>query len=224
VTQRLPTLTEPRTRGDCAELPRPCPRVSCYWHLHRVDPLGSCVLDEADKGGVSERRIAELLGVPLTTVQHIIAQAIGKIRRRELAEERVREYVAKPYAPPPPPPKVPRKQYRKQLGERDLQAIALYRSEAKRLGRAPRVEEVAEAMGITQPRVALVLRQAHRDGPPLPYWGVRADVGERERILAAAKRLGDGASMAEIAVAAGLEPVRPYTVRVWRALRAAGLR
>jgi DNA-binding transcriptional ArsR family regulator len=72
----------PRTRGECAHVPRPCPFVSCRYSLFlevgRTGPLRlnhgdgvdpgdvppdeSCALDVAERGECSQEEIAELMG------------------------------------------------------------------------------------------------------------------------------------------------------------------
>jgi hypothetical protein len=63
------TSWRPRRRGDCADVPRPCPFVGCRYNTflhvrpdgriyrsrpelepHEVDPATSCALDVADRG------------------------------------------------------------------------------------------------------------------------------------------------------------------------------
>ena len=69
----------PRVRGDCIDAPRPCPWVSCRYHLgvdlkdsgsivfHFDDPVGegahpTCALDMADKRELTLDFIGALLG------------------------------------------------------------------------------------------------------------------------------------------------------------------
>lgn len=68
----------PRTRGECIDGPRPCPWVSCRYHLEH--PAESCALDVADRGPSTVRRIGKLLGMPQTTVSWVIGQAVAKLR------------------------------------------------------------------------------------------------------------------------------------------------
>lgn len=96
----------PRTRGDCADQPRPCPYVTCKHHLlteissdgrlffngnadgssidAAVDSLESmpetCALDVADGGGFSAGQVAEYLGVSERWMLKTQAEAITKIR------------------------------------------------------------------------------------------------------------------------------------------------
>lgn len=108
----------PRTRGECADVPRPCPFVSCRYHLllqvgsngrifatRGEDPTEmteSCALDVADRGPAEAGKVATLLG--LDNPQNIYvaeASARAKFERaglRELVAEdaRARREVEKP--------------------------------------------------------------------------------------------------------------------------------
>jgi len=81
-------VQRPRTRGDCMFAPRPCPWVSCRWHLFLdVNHVGSiklnfpdlepwelkasCVLDVAAQGGATLEEVAELLNVTRERVRQI---------------------------------------------------------------------------------------------------------------------------------------------------------
>jgi len=82
----------PRTRGDCADVPRPCPFVSCrhnnyldvtergsirlaFPHLEPwdVDPAISCSLDVADEGEHLPAVVGKAIGVTRERVRQIIA-------------------------------------------------------------------------------------------------------------------------------------------------------
>ena len=79
---KLPLLvSRPRSRADCLDGPRPCPWVSCRYHLHldtvskgRQEELlenpsyewgfsESCALDVAERGPLTSREIAPLIGM-----------------------------------------------------------------------------------------------------------------------------------------------------------------
>ena len=82
----------PRTRGECADGPRPCPFALCRYHLF-VDVTGagsllmnhpgkeidqleeSCALDVADRGGQSLEAVGRLIGVSMERSRQIIEQA-----------------------------------------------------------------------------------------------------------------------------------------------------
>lgn len=89
----------PATRADCANVPRPCPYVSCSHHLwlrlqseqpgnpkagkqgtttFRPSSSQSCALDVAEKGATIEE-IAEMLGMHHSRVRQIAEGAIMKL-------------------------------------------------------------------------------------------------------------------------------------------------
>ena len=88
----------PRTRGDCADGPRPCPWVSCKYHLYLdVDPeTGSikinfpdhepwalaetCVLDVADRGKHKLGDVGVLLNVTRERIRQIETRTFARIR------------------------------------------------------------------------------------------------------------------------------------------------
>lgn len=87
----------PKTRGDCQHGPRPCPWVSCRYHLAvEVAPRGrlvvnlpdpslwtedteTCALDIADEGGVSAVRIAKALNLTKCRVGQIIRPVLDEL-------------------------------------------------------------------------------------------------------------------------------------------------
>lgn len=94
----------PRTRGDCARGPRPCPWVGCRHHLYlEVNPqtgsiairhaggpedlAQSCSLDVADEGGVTLEVVGGLLNITRERVRQVEAKTlrlIGRAGRRLL--------------------------------------------------------------------------------------------------------------------------------------------
>jgi|GEM_PF-6729435 len=72
MSPRLPLF--PITRGDCAQIPRPCPYESCRYHLSAE--AESCALDVADRGPQDLKSIAGLLGVSMQRVQQIETRAL----------------------------------------------------------------------------------------------------------------------------------------------------
>jgi hypothetical protein len=88
----------PDTRGECADMPRPCPFISCKWHLahgpispHAKPPLGddeavdlivgmreSCALDVADRGDHTESDVAEFM----SSTRQAVADTQRHMRRR----------------------------------------------------------------------------------------------------------------------------------------------
>lgn len=104
--QRDPSLVaraEPRrlplTRGDCADVPRPCPYVSCKYNLYLdVSPRGgvklnfpdlephelpaesSCALDVAGRGGVNLETVAEIMNITRERARQIEIVAFERLR------------------------------------------------------------------------------------------------------------------------------------------------
>lgn len=90
---------KPRCRKDCMDAPRPCPWVSCRYHLFlEVLSSGSlrhqfpssevwemketCALDLAEKGGMTLEQIGTYLNVTRERVRQIEKRALLKICRR----------------------------------------------------------------------------------------------------------------------------------------------
>lgn len=91
-------VDRPKTRGDCANVPRPCPYVSCKWHLyldvqpngsirlnfpdlepHELPPEASCANDVADSGAATLERVAEYLNLTRERVRQIEERLIPKV-------------------------------------------------------------------------------------------------------------------------------------------------
>lgn len=90
----------PRTRGDCADMPRPCPYAGCRHHLaldvhptsgsikvvHPGVPIGelreTCALDVAERGGTTLEEIAALMNLSRERVRQIQTVALSAFRRR----------------------------------------------------------------------------------------------------------------------------------------------
>lgn len=95
-----PTLTpgeerrRPKTRGDCERAERPCPWVSCIYHLWPdligKDPLDmeeTCALDIADRGDHTLQEIGDILGITKERARQIEEVALRKLRRRADPED-----------------------------------------------------------------------------------------------------------------------------------------
>jgi hypothetical protein len=89
------THARPRTRGECARAPRPCPFVGCRHHLALdVTSSGSiriaypdadegretCSLDVADDGEHTLEEVGELLNLTRERIRQIEDTALRKIR------------------------------------------------------------------------------------------------------------------------------------------------
>ena len=87
----------PRTRGECADGPRPCPWLGCRHHLALdVQAKGpqvqkkalramqyTCSLDAAEQsGGMEVSEVAKHFGLTTERVRQIEAEALGKLRKR----------------------------------------------------------------------------------------------------------------------------------------------
>lgn len=90
-------IPRPRTRGDCAKIPRPCPFVTCrhsnFSDVNRqtgtikynfVDPESmpadaSCSLDVADGGGLQLAAIGALYGLSRERIRQIQDEALSKL-------------------------------------------------------------------------------------------------------------------------------------------------
>lgn len=91
-------MERPKTRADCANIPRPCPFVGCLYNnyldvrgnrvriLHDCDPLDinpqtSCALDVADNtDGLSLSEVGDILGLSGEMVRIIQDTALNKIK------------------------------------------------------------------------------------------------------------------------------------------------
>lgn len=91
----------PRTRADCADVPRPCPWVSCQHNLYLdinpdngsikfnfpdVEPEGvpankSCALDVADLGGASLEDVASTMNLTRERTRQIEVAALQRLQR-----------------------------------------------------------------------------------------------------------------------------------------------
>lgn len=99
-TVRLEVLDErPKTRGDCADVPRPCPWVACRYHLYltvneetgsikfnfphlRPDELEeSCALDVADEGEHSLEAVGELCNMTRERARQLEARTLAKVEK-----------------------------------------------------------------------------------------------------------------------------------------------
>lgn len=86
----------PTTRSECENGCRPCPFVSCKYHLFLdVQPNGSilfnaptlgdmketCALDVAAKGGVTLEEVGSLVGLTRERIRQIAAAALDKVKQ-----------------------------------------------------------------------------------------------------------------------------------------------
>ena len=87
----------PATRGECANVARPCPYVSCKYHLYMdVHPTKgsikinfpdlevwelehSCALDVADTGGITLEEVGEIMNLTRERIRQLEAEALRKL-------------------------------------------------------------------------------------------------------------------------------------------------
>lgn len=97
VLQPTPEHWRPTTRGECANVPRPCPFVSCRHHLYldvrprtgnvqlnfpdlEPDELReSCALDVADRGPATLEQIGEYLNITRERARQLEVLIFGKL-------------------------------------------------------------------------------------------------------------------------------------------------
>ena len=90
--------SRPRSRMECRQAERPCPFVSCKFHLYLdVNPhTGSiklnfpdlevwelsetCSLDVADRGGITLEEVGELLNLTRERIRQVEATGLDKLR------------------------------------------------------------------------------------------------------------------------------------------------
>jgi hypothetical protein len=95
-------IARPKTRGECAGGERPCPFTSCKYHLYldvhpdrgslkfnypTLEPWEmkeTCVLDIADRGGLTLEEVGALLSVTRERIRQIEAAFLNQLRRDPL--------------------------------------------------------------------------------------------------------------------------------------------
>jgi hypothetical protein len=100
----------PRTRADCVDMERPCPFVSCRYHLYiDVHPVrgsikinfpdlevwemtDTCALDIADRGGITLEEVGEIMNLTRERVRQVETQGLAKLQGLEEVET-LRDYV-----------------------------------------------------------------------------------------------------------------------------------
>ncbi len=100
----------PKTRAECADMERPCPFVSCKYHLYiDTHPIrGSikinfpdrevwemtetCALDIADRGGITLEEVGEIMNLTRERVRQVETAGLAKLRALDTAT-RLKDYV-----------------------------------------------------------------------------------------------------------------------------------
>jgi len=92
-------LERPRTRGDCKNVPRPCPFVSCVHHLYldvsartgaiklnfpdlepwELPETASCSLDVADRMGVTLEEVGKITNLTRERIRQIEVKSLAKL-------------------------------------------------------------------------------------------------------------------------------------------------
>ena len=88
----------PASRGECAQMERPCPFVSCKYHLYiDVHPVrgsikinfpdvevwemtDTCALDIADRGGITLEEVGEIMNLTRERVRQVETQGLAKLQ------------------------------------------------------------------------------------------------------------------------------------------------
>ncbi len=91
-------VERPKVRSDCANMPRPCPFVSCIHHLYLdVNPAtgdiklnfphlevwemeDTCALDVADRGGITLEEVGAILNLTRERIRQVEVRGLYKIR------------------------------------------------------------------------------------------------------------------------------------------------
>lgn len=101
----------PMSRAECADMERPCPFVSCKYHLYiDVHPVrGSikinfpdvdvwemtetCALDISDRGGITLEEVGVIMNLTRERVRQLETQGLARLQGIEEVE-RLRDYVS----------------------------------------------------------------------------------------------------------------------------------
>jgi hypothetical protein len=88
----------PENRGECADMERPCPFVSCKYHLYiDVHPVrgsikinfpdvevwemsDTCALDIADRGGITLEEVGEIMNLTRERVRQLETQGLSRLQ------------------------------------------------------------------------------------------------------------------------------------------------
>ncbi|MSP60049.1 MAG: DNA-binding protein [Myxococcales bacterium] len=94
----MPDVDRPRARGQCKDMPRPCPFVSCKHHLYLdvnqetgsiklnfpdIDPWEmreTCSLDVADRGGITLEEVGEILNLTRERIRQVEVCGLLKLK------------------------------------------------------------------------------------------------------------------------------------------------
>lgn len=99
IETEIADIKRPLTRRDCASVPRPCPFVSCRWHLYlsvthvgslkmhypgkEVESLStSCALDEIEQGAKTLSEVGNFFGLTRERIRQVEDKALNRLRQR----------------------------------------------------------------------------------------------------------------------------------------------
>lgn len=100
----------PKSRAECSDMERPCPFVSCKYHLYiDVHPVrgsikinfpdlevwemtDTCALDIADRGGITLEEVGEIMNLTRERVRQVETQGLSKLERLSEVDQ-LRDYV-----------------------------------------------------------------------------------------------------------------------------------
>ncbi len=101
---------KPKTRAECKDMERPCPFVSCKYHLYiDVHPVrGSiklnfpdveiwemtetCALDVADRGGITLEEVGEIMNLTRERVRQVETAGLARLQDYR-AVDKLKDYV-----------------------------------------------------------------------------------------------------------------------------------
>lgn len=101
----------PTTRSECVDMERPCPFVSCKYHLYiDVHPVrgsikinfpdlevwemtDTCALDIADRGGITLEEVGQIMNLTRERVRQLETQGLSRLQGVESVDH-LRDYVS----------------------------------------------------------------------------------------------------------------------------------
>jgi len=101
----------PTMRSECADMERPCPFVSCKYHLYiDVHPVrgsikinfpdvevwemtDTCALDIADRGGITLEDVGQIMNLTRERVRQLETQGLSRLQGQEEVEQ-LHDYVS----------------------------------------------------------------------------------------------------------------------------------
>lgn len=110
IDERIPSTDgRPRTRGDCADVPRPCPFIGCKYNNYanltpsgalkptwpnlepwEVNPELSCALDVADRGGAGMKTVATATNLTEERIRQEQVSGFRTLRKKRVGREWLR--------------------------------------------------------------------------------------------------------------------------------------